>query len=185
MANKYIQVVKVLQMAKDEIANILTSPDDEMHLIWLTNALKQNIERVNLATGVGDLDTEVPVGLQRATTIGGKPLQFPKKIAKGDISPSAEKVNVLRGKVEQAFQEFPSQPAKQILKDYEENVIRGVAKKAQMKVTADDPAKITLPFIDKIKKEIKVFTEKQTAAEAGADASTNLGKNSAADDFLK
>jgi len=179
MSDKYKQVLTVLQSAKAEINAILTDPDDELHRIRLTNNLQKDHDNLALLTKSGDLVGEPVQGLKPAKKIGGKLIGMHKK-AKVDLKPSEEKVNVLKAKVETAFEAFPNTPAKEILKTYDDLVIRGVAKKVQMKVTADDPAKITIPFINDIKKEIKVFTEKQTAAAKGK-AEAEQGKTKQAD----
>lgn len=151
MSNQYQAVAAILQNTITSINAILTSPDDEMHRIRIENRLRLEADQLLLLTGSGDLATGQPAVLGPATTIGGKPIGKVRKFTEADMIPSDDKVHQLKEAIEEALEYFgPDASAEGILARIPELIIRGVAKKAGLKVTKDEPKELTVEFIGEI-----------------------------------
>lgn len=164
----YAKVVDILTTAQKDISQALNGPEDQLHKLRLTQNLDRDIKHISLLHGVEDTTEAPPADMGPAKTIGGRPIKLQPKLMNESLAPSETAVATLKGKVEAAWVEFQTLPAKEILNKWEDLVIRGVAKKAKMKVTKDDPERLTIPFINRIKHEIKVVEamEARTAESA-------------------
>jgi hypothetical protein len=152
--NKYAAVIEQLQFAKAEIEKLLTEPEDENHRIRLTHRLQVDIDHINLLHNVG-LKVSPPAPAGPATTMGGKPIIYKKRVTEEDVKPEETDVAVLKKFVKEAYDSFLTTENSEILK-MNDTVVRGVAKKAGMnKVNKDNPEKITDQFINEIKEAIK------------------------------
>lgn len=151
---KYQQVIDILIQAKTEISALLNVKDDEHHRLKLEADLQRNITYLSLLTGATDTEVVTADKMGPATTIAGQPIVTNNKVKPADLQPSQERLQVLKNKIETAYAEFLTTETYKIKTDWEENVIRGVAKKAKMKVTKEDPEIITLDFIEEIKQNI-------------------------------
>ena len=155
MSNQYQAVAAVLQSAITSINAILTTPEDEMHRIRVTNGLQREIEQLLLLTGSGDLTTGQATVLGPATTIGGKPIAKQRRFTEADLTPSDDKVFQLKQDIENALVYFaPEASAEGILANVPDLVIRGVAKRAGLKVSKDEPKELTVEFVEKVKKAL-------------------------------
>lgn len=151
MSKQYKAVAAVLAQAITSINAILTSSEDEMHRIRVTNNLQREADQLLLLTGTGDLSTGQTAVLGPATTIGGKPIGKQRRFTEADLVPSDDKVYNLKQRVEDAVQYFgPEASAEGILANIPDLVIRGVAKKAGLKVTKDEPKELTAEFVGEI-----------------------------------
>ncbi|HLA53225.1 MAG TPA: hypothetical protein VK618_07965 [Flavitalea sp.] len=154
---RYKQVTEILLQAKDAIYKLLDHPDDTHHRLKIITNLQRDATYLSLITGIGDVEQSPREAPGPATTIGGEPITRTTKVTPDDLEPSRERVEVLRRKVEEAYRDFPYLEDKRIMKEYEDTVIRGVAKKAKMKVTREQPEIITISFIGEIKKNIELM----------------------------
>lgn len=151
----YKQVIDILAGAKKTIESLLPHPQDEHNRLKITSDLERNIKYVSLLTNTPSVHDEAPVVLGPAKTIGGKKISVNQKVKLSDLEPNEQKVNVLRGKVEESYGRFLKMETLHIKNEFKDNVIRGVAKKAMMKVNKEDPETITLEFIEEIKENIR------------------------------
>lgn len=152
MSNKFQAAAKVLLAAKDQINVLLTGPDEELHRLRLEQTLQREADYIVMVTGSGDMHSVETQSLGPATTIGGKPISKIRKITEADLLPSDDAVLNLKQQVENALVYFgPESNSAGILANIPELIIRGVAKKAGLKVTKDDPKELTVEFIDQVK----------------------------------
>lgn len=166
MSTQYKAVAAVLQQAITSINAILTSPEDEMHRIRIANRLQMETDQLLLLTGAGDLTTGQPAVLGPATTIGGKKIGKLRKFTEADLVPSDDKVFDLKQQVENAVMYFgPDANAEGILANIPELIIRGMAKKAGLKVTKDEPKELTVEFIEMIKDALSIQNGTKTPDE--------------------
>jgi hypothetical protein len=171
----YQKVIDLLAETKKQLAPLLTRKEDEHHRLKLESDLQRNITYLSLLTTATDPSASItPEKLGPAKTIAGKPIVVNERVKVEDLEPHAEKVQVLRNKVEAAYPRFLKMESQFILNEFEENVIRGVAKKAKMKVTAEEPEKITLPFIDEIKENIKLMAQRDQDMNKLKEESANV-----------
>lgn len=151
----YKQVIDLLTETKAKINALLKGKNDEHHRLKAESDLQRLITYLSLLTNTqatnGQPETQV---FGPATTIGGKPIQMKEHVSREQLEPKEEQVRVLRDKVESTYSKFLTIESIDLLKNYDNNVIRGVAKKAKMKVTKEQPETITLAFIEEIKKNI-------------------------------
>lgn len=149
---QYKAIAALLQATKEGVNNLLSAPEDELHRLNITQQLQQLSDRLLLITGAGDMGQTQTTVLGPAKTIGGKPIGKLPRITERDLRPSDDKVLALKDQVEAALQYFnPKASSEGILANIPDIVIRGVAKKAGMKVTKDEPKEITVEFIEEIK----------------------------------
>jgi hypothetical protein len=168
MSNQYKAVAAILTSTITTISQLLNSSEDEMHKLRISNRLKQEADQLLLLTGSGDLQTGQPAVLGPATTIGGKPIGKVRKFTEADMIPSDDKVHQLKEAIEDALEYFgPEANAAGILANIPELVIRGVAKKAGLKVTKDEPKELTVEFIEQIKTALADQKEEQQLFKPG------------------
>jgi hypothetical protein len=175
MSNQYKAVAAVLQNAITTINAILTSPEDEMHRIRVTNRLQQESDQLLLLTGAGDLSTGETTVLGPATTIGGKKIGKVRKFTESDLVPSDDKVHQLKEAIDDALEYFgPDASSEGILARIPELIIRGVAKKAGLKVTKDEPQEVTVDFIEEVKVALFAagLTQRMAPIETGEKVTT-------------
>jgi uncharacterized protein YbaA (DUF1428 family) len=162
----YSKVIDRLQQAQNEINELLSSPQDENHRLRLEADLNRSIQHISLLTRTEAINDTPPVALGPATTIAGKPLPTREDrtsfTREEDLNAPTDRAAAYRNKVEKAYAGFLKEETRVILNEYEDNVIRGVAKKAKMKVTKEDPEKITLAFIEEIKDNIRETEKRKT-----------------------
>jgi hypothetical protein len=157
MSNRYQAVAEILKAAQAQVNALLTSPEDELHRLKINQTLQLEADRILLITGTGDLTENKSAILGPATTIGGKPIGKLPKITEADLVPSDDKVFNLKQQVESALIYFgPNSDSAGILANIPELVIRGVAKKAGLKVTKDEPKEITVEFIEQVKEAVAI-----------------------------
>jgi hypothetical protein len=153
--SQYKAVAAILTSAITSINSILTSAEDEMHKIRISNRLQQEADQLLLLTGSGDLATGKGAVLGPATTIGGKPISKQRRFTADDMIPADDKVNKLKKDVEAAVGYFgPNANAEGILANIPELIIRGVAKKVGLPYKKDEVETITVEFIEKIKEAL-------------------------------
>lgn len=150
----YRQVIDILAGAKAAITKLLSANDDEHHRLRLEADIDRDITYLSLLTNTENVHEEKFMKAPPATTIGGKPIVRKEIVRPTDLQPAQDKLNVLRQKVDAAYPRFVNMESLFIKNEFEDAVIRGVAKKAKMKVTREDPEKVTLEFIDEIKENI-------------------------------
>lgn len=162
----YKQVIDLLTETRDKIGQLLTEKIDEHHRLKLQSDMQRNITYLSLLTNTTatNVQTEMPT-FGPAKTIAGKPIPTKDQVSREQLEPNEEKVRVLREKVDRMYADFLTIPTIDIVRHYEENVIRGVAKKAKMKVTKDDPETITVAFVDEIKKNIQFMEQRNQENE--------------------
>lgn len=168
--SRFSNVVAMLTEAKRLIGTMLDKQEDEAFRMRLQTNIQRDIDYLNLLTGTGDLTPVEKVSLPPATTIGGQPINKPRKVTRDDLEPEERKVVTLREKIETLYPQFLNIETKDLLLNYDELVIRGVAKKAKMKVTKDEPAELTLDFIEEIKTEIRHLDEKEQGKNSSTDS---------------
>jgi hypothetical protein len=153
MSQQYKAAAKVIEGAIASINAILVGPEDEMHRLKLSQSLQREADYLLLVTGAGDLnENKDAVILGPATTIGGRPISKLPRITERDLKPSDDAVLNLKEAVENAVVYFgPDSDSAGILANIPDLVIRGVAKKAGLKVTKEQPKELTVEFIDEIK----------------------------------
>jgi hypothetical protein len=158
MSNQYRAVAAILGQAITSINAILTCSEDEMHRIRVTNNLQREADQLLLLTGTGDLTTGETSVLGPAKTIGGKPIKQQRRFTEADLVPSDDKVFNLKQQVENAVTYFgPDASAEGILVNIPDLIIRGVAKKAGLKVTKDEPKELTVEFIEEVKEALALL----------------------------
>lgn len=157
----YQQVIDILTDAKNQISQVLTTKNDEHHRLKLESDLQRNITYISLLTNTQDTQQKIAPETGPATTIAGKPIVVNKKVKVEDLEPHQERLEVLRRKIENAYPRFLKMETQFIKNEFEENVIRGVAKKAKMKVTKEEPAEITLAFVEEIKENIRLMAQRE------------------------
>lgn len=91
--------------------------------------------------------------------------------------PTDAEKSELRAKVDEVYLRFADADPTVLLDTLDELIIRGVAKKAGMLVTENDPARITLQFVEKIVAEVK--------AKLGSDAAQSAAAEPNQDNALK
>jgi hypothetical protein len=150
--SKYQAVSDVLKAAQSQINVLLSDNEDELHRLHIVQVLQQQSNRILLITGTGDLSAQQTTTLGPARTIGGKPIEKVRRFAESDLVPADDKVYQLKKNVKSALLYFgPNASAEGILANIPELIIRGVAKKAGLQVTKDEPKELTVEFIDQIK----------------------------------
>jgi len=159
--NKYEKVLGVLKETMADVNRLLNDPEDENHRMKLVTELQRSHDFLALVTVSGDAGQGVHEKFGPAKTIGGKKIEYKANTKPEDVKPDEFKVGKLKDKVESLFASFLTIDTEDLLKNYEDIVIRGVAKKAKMKVTKDSPEKLTIDFIDEIKLEIMTEQERQ------------------------
>lgn len=163
----YKNVTAILSHAKlainEELAN---DSDAQHHRLKIEASLNREIEYINLITGIGDVTSDQKVSPGPATTMGGQPIKRPPaKLTSEDLEPNPRKVVELRDRVEALWHTFVTRDSRELLQEVDDTTIRGVAKKAKMKVTKDDPETITLDFIEEIKNNILMEKARIVAAD--------------------
>lgn len=153
--SKYQQVVNVLTSAQQQINELLTTPEDQIHKLRIDLGLKNHISQFSLLTGTGGNEVHEMPSLGPATTAGGVAIGKVVPVKRDEVDPKKEQMKVFAGKVESLYDQFLTIDSKELLVKYEDLVIRGVAKKAHLKVTKDDPETLTLEFIEEIKASIR------------------------------
>lgn len=149
------QIVHVLSGVKDFIDKLLTKEEHQHHKIKLMSDLQRNMEYISLITGAGDVAPTAIKRLPQATTIAGQPIRFTGKKRDFDVTPEETAVNSLKDRVDMIYPSFLTMDSKDIRKNVDDSVIRGVAKKAKMfGISKDSPAEIDIAFIDKVKGKI-------------------------------
>lgn len=165
---RYKIVVEILQDAARKINEQLTFPEDEHHRIKLTTNLKRDADYISLITGVATFSNSQLGQLGPATSIGGVKIERLQKevITAVDLEPEDEAKRVFKEKVEYLYDNFLNLGTANLLTDYEHIYIRGVAKKAKMRVTLEQPESITPDFIEEIKLNIRKMHNRAEAIEA-------------------
>lgn len=162
---KYRQVVNILNSTRQQINDLLTEPDEQTHRLRLDTALNNHTQQLALLTGTDGGEITPAPNLGPATTAGGIPIGRVPLVRKDEVDPKKEQMKVFAGKVESLYDQFLNIDSKELLLKYEDLVLRGVAKKAHLKVTKDDPETLTIEFIEEIKAsitEINALDEKFT-----------------------
>lgn len=180
MSQQYKAVAALIKNTIAGINELLSDPNDELHRLSVTGDLQRSHDRLLLLTGTGDLETGKSAILGPAKTIGGVPIAKQRKFTEADLVPSDDKVFKLKQDIEDALASFaPEASAEGILANIPELIIRGVAKKAGLKVTKDEPAEITVEFIEQAKEALLVagLTSKEnsgpvTVVEGDSEPST-------------
>lgn len=158
--SKFQAAAQILQAAKAQIKALLTGPDEELHRLRLEQTLQRESDYILMVTGTGDVQGVETPTLGPATTIGGKPISKIRKLQESDLLPSDDAVLNLKQQVESALVYFgPESNSAGILANIPDLVIRGVAKKAGLKVTKDEPKELTVEFIDEIKAALHARSE--------------------------
>lgn len=156
MSQQYKAVAAILQQAITSVNAILNSPDDELHRLSVTNDLERSHNKLLLLTGTGDLEAQQSVVLGPAKTIGGQPIKKLRTFTEADLVPSDDKVFKLKQDIEDALVYFGEDLNNgSILANIPDMIIRGVAKRAGLKVTKDQPKELTLEFIDDVKAALR------------------------------
>jgi hypothetical protein len=158
MSQQYKAVAALLKNTIGAINELLSSPDDELHKLSVTNDLQRTHDKLLLLTGTGDLEAGQTTVLGPAKTIGGVPIAKQRRFTEADLVPADDKVFKLKQDIEEALIYFgPEANAAGILANIPELIIRGVAKRAGLQVTKDDPAEITVEFIESIKTAVAIL----------------------------
>jgi hypothetical protein len=153
--NQIAEAVGLLSAVKEQLKTILTDPEHEHHALKIQSDLQRQLEYLNLITGAGIVTSPTMTKLAEATTIAGQPIKFVGKKQVFDVTPEEVAVQSLKDKANRAYAGFLNEDSKTIRKEYDDTVIRAVAKKAGMKhVTMDEPEVIDMAFIDTVKAEI-------------------------------
>lgn len=151
--DKHARAAQALQKAIQDIKDIYNEPADEMHLLRIRQPLQTAHNYVSLIGGQ-DVFLDRVESLPPATSIGGEKITRPVYPTKSDLQADKKAVDVLRDKVEALYPEFLYLTADYIAKSVEDNVVRGVAKKAGMKVSKNEPKTIHTEFVEQIKDAI-------------------------------
>lgn len=158
--DKMSEVVQILNAVKTHIDSLLTEDEFQHHKIKLTSDLQRNIEYIALITGTGDVTSQPVSRLEPATTIAGEPIRFVGKAKAFDVEPEEQAVTDLKGRVDMIYPSFVDMDSKDLRKNVDDIVIRGVARKAKMKgITKDSPAIIDIAFIDEVKLAITTIAQ--------------------------
>lgn len=184
----YKKVIDILTRAKEDVTATLTHPDDEHHRLKIESAIQKNIEYLALLTQTVSPETEKPPSPGPATTIAGQKIPERQNVKRSDLEPGEAKVQLLRAQVEELYTQFLQIESLELLKQYDDNLIRGVAKKAKMKVTKEEPEEITLDFIEEIKENIRKQAQRgedmlelknksATTTEEEGEDTTNVREN--------
>jgi hypothetical protein len=160
--SKYSLVIDALKQAQKTVNILLIDAVDESHKLKINNELQRSIDFISLITGTSSGMEATAPKLGPAKTIAGKKIEYKATTRPEDVMPDEFKLQKLKDKVEALYDSFLTISSEDLVKNYEDTVIRGVAKKAKMKVTKDNPAKLTIDFIDEIKMEIMTEQERQT-----------------------
>lgn len=182
----YKNVAQILASARDAINQELQNDSDASHhRLKLEASLNREIEYINLLTGIGDVVPDKKPAIGPATTMGGQSIKRPPaKQTSEDLEPEPRAVVELKARVEALWNTFVTRDSKEILKEVDDTTIRGIAKKAKMKVTKQDPEEITLKFIDEIKDAILMEKARIVAANEQAENEKNQPKEETASDGL-
>lgn len=149
--SKYNQVAEVLVEAKTRIGQILIDDFDELHRIKLINSLQNMADSILLITGSATIGFTGMANLPPATHVGKNPILRAQKVTARELEPDETEVDALQEKITQAWTGFAEKSAENILKEFDDITIRGVAKKARLfYVTKDKPKALTVEFIKKI-----------------------------------
>jgi len=160
--SKYAEVIDILKDSQSKIGKLLSDPIDENHKLKIQTELQRAMDFLSLVTGLGDADAPTMVILGPARTIAGKKIEYKENTRPEDVMPDEFRLQKLKDKIDSLYDSFLTIDSKDLVKNYEDTVIRGVAKKAKMKgITKDNPVKLTIDFIDEIKAEIKSEKERQ------------------------
>lgn len=168
-------VIAILKKAQSDIASELSGPQDQNHALRIHAILEKEINHLGLLTGTHDGSTAPTAKLQPATHILGEEIKAPVAATKPDLEPAAAEVETLKQRVEEAYPKFLNDTSKDIAKDWEDIVVRGVAKKAGLKVTKDEPKTITIKFVEEIKAAI---LEKEAADKKIVDFNSEIEQSS-------
>lgn len=174
----YKNVSAILSAARDDINRELANdPEASHHRLKIEADLNRLIEYLNLITGIGDSNPAQKIDPGPATTIGGQPIKRPPSpMTAEDLEPDQRKVEELRLRVETLWNTFVTSENKDILKEVDDTTIRGLAKKAKMKVTRDYPEKVkTLQFIDELKDAILMEKARIVAADEQRESMALFG----------
>jgi hypothetical protein len=167
MSHQYKAVAAIIKNSIASINEILGAPEDELHRISVTNDLQRTHDKLLLLTGTGDLEGQQSAILGPAKTIGGKPIAKLRKFTEADMIPSDDKVFQLKQEVEAAIFYFdPESNAEGILANIPDLIIRGVAKKAGMRVTKDEPKELTVEFIEQVKAAVALLPKEHVDLDA-------------------
>jgi hypothetical protein len=161
------QVVDILSDTKEKIKALLSNPEDANHSLKITSSIQREIDYISLVTGVAgnEATASTPTNLMPpAQTLFGDPLEVNTKAApvtNDELKPEAVKVDNLKAAVIEASKTFLTTESSDIIANMDDLVIRGVAKKYNMPVTKDEPARLTIEFIEEIKAAITKDNEEQ------------------------
>lgn len=156
--DKHKAVIEILSAAKQDIKAILTDDIDHLHALRIDTALSKTIDAFGLHTGNHEAFTSTLGKIGPATSFMGEELEVgtPQKTAPSQLKPTEQEKAAFKAEVDNAYELLTHFPTEQILSGLDsvqrENVIRGVARKAGLKVTSTDH--IDAAFIDLIKDAI-------------------------------
>lgn len=174
------QVINILQTAKADIKALLTSEHDQHHALRLAHNLDNLTHSFALLTGTatGNESAQTPK-LGPATTIAGEKIVRAHQAKAEDLEAKDEKVALLKKQVEDVYKTFLTTTNEDLLK-VDPMVLRGVAKRAGLKVTKDEPKQLNVNFILDVKKAIE-----KEAAVLSTKIADAQGKVKAAKDVLE
>lgn len=155
--NKQELVIQILQEAQGLVKQLLTEPDEQHHALRIESTLQREINMFSLLTNtkVPNAPVSAPIELGNATSVLGQRITKTAETAPADLLPTGQAVQQLTEKVEDAYTRYASMTAEEILAKEEDIVLRGVAKKAGIKgVSKDNPKKIDLDFVQRLKEKI-------------------------------
>jgi hypothetical protein len=156
MSQQYKAVAAILKNTIASINELLNDPQDELHKLSITNDLQRTHDKLLLLTGTGDLESGKSTVLGPAKTIGGVAISKQRRFTEADLVPSDDKVFKLKQDIDAALVYFnPNASAEGILTNMPDLIIRGVAKKAGLKVSKDEPKELTVEFIEEVKQALE------------------------------
>ena len=152
--DNYKKVIGILTTAKDQLKVLLSEPEDAAHLLRIETSMQNEINRFGLLTGT-EYETVATAAAKPAATLFGQKIERETETTAAELEAPKEKLEVLKEKVEGAYEEFLTKGTDAILSNMDETVIRGVAKMAGLKVTTKEPEKISSAFIEEVKEAIQ------------------------------
>lgn len=163
MAKKNQAVVDLLIATRDKVHSLLSAEEDQHHQLRIDAGITRLIDQYGYMTGA-EVEQKEPRKRGPAKTIAGKAIEKPKPVRTVDTSPKQEQIDELKTKIQGLYDTIETIDTKELVSKYDDMVIRGVARKVHMKVTKDEPKKLTFDFVSEVKKE--VIADKERIAKA-------------------
>ena len=168
MSKPVQQSVSVIQGAKKQVNNLLSSPEFVHNRLELNSLFDRILTRLKFMGATLEPEQKEQTGFPPIKNFMGEKIVKTARVAVGDLNPKEAEKKVYLDKVNSLYDSFLQTDPSSILKNYtipeDVLVIRGVAKRAG--VEGYDKRELNVSFIEDIALAIEVKEEERLKQEA-------------------